>query len=437
MHFNAWLQCVASMRGFNAWLQCVVLQPTSKTNFNTFAPILQLFCRPRVFSLAHTVRHSTLYAALYEDIALNKSLLLLALAPSTLLPLAGCSHHNAPVMMAPPAQMVSAPQSGVQVYSWTEVPVGQQVPIKRAVFDGGGYQLSSQEGTIVVPFANQNMYVMKFGQSPNGTEYFVNNGSVPTLYLPSSGYLDNAGQNGARWYPFPQNYNYNGPVYVGLAPSWSAYQGMGWYPGMSSYGGYYGYSPLSIIGPMVGLHFLIGGSPYYGWNSYHSYYNSHPYQRVAPRVVSRTVYNQAARTSFNRGTSLGSGRRFGSAGTASSGRPGGGFGSRPSGGSFGSRTPSGYRGTNRATSGSFGRSPSGFGGSFGAGRPSVSAPASSAPTGSFGSGRPTSSGNGSFGSGSSAPSSRPSFGGFGGGHSSFGGHPFGGGHSSFGGGRRR
>ncbi len=375
---------------------------------------------------------------------MNKHTLLLALAPTTLLTLAGCAHQNPPVMMAPPAQMVSAPQSGGQVYNWTDVPVGQQVPIQRAVFDGGGYQLSSSEGTIVVPFANQNMYVMKFGQSPNGTEYFVNNGSVPTLYLPAGGYLDNAGQNGARWYPFPQNYAYNSPLYVSPAPSYSAYQGMGWYPGMSSYGGYYGYSPLSIIGPMVGLHYLIHGSPYYGWNSYHSYYNAHPYQRMAPRVVSRTVYNQAARTSFGSG-----GRRFGSAGTSFGGRP------SSSGGSFGSRAPSGFSGTNRATSGSFGRSPSGFGGSFGARRPSVSTPSPSGPavstpsaspsggsfgsgrpnppSGSFGSGRPTSSG--SFGGGSSS-SSRPSFGRFGGGgHSSFGGGSFGGGHSSFGGGR--
>jgi len=379
------------------------------------------------------------------------------------------------VVMAPPAQMVTTPQPGGQVYNWTEVPVNQQVPIQRAVFDGGGYQLSSSEGTIVVPFANQNMYVMKFGQSPNGTEYFVNSGSYPTLYLPSNGYLDNAGQNGARWYPFPQSYAYNNPVYVSPAPSYSAYQGMGWYPGMSSYGGYYGYSPLSIIGPMVGLHYLIHGSPYYGWNSYHSYYNSHPYQRIAPRVVSRTVYNQAARTSFNNGSKFGShssgssnGRRFGSAGTSFGGHP------TSSGGSFGSRAPSGFRGTNRATPGSFGRSPSGFGGSFGSGRrmtsppppgPSVSTssgsfgngrpnPSSSSfgsgrpnpPSSTFGSGRPTSSGSfgsgrpsssGSFGGsrpsfgGGSSPSSRPSFGG--GGHSSFGG----GGHSSFGGGRRR
>ncbi len=312
----------------------------------------------------------------------------------------------------------AAGQNGA--YNWTEVPVNQQVQITRAVFDQGGYQLYSPQGTIVVPFANQNMYVMKFGQSQTGGMYFVNSGQFPTLYVPPGAGLQNAAQPNSNWYPFPQNYAYTNPVYVGIAPSWSAFTGMGWYPGMAYYGGYYGYSPYSIIGPMVGLHFLIGGSPYYGWNSYHSYYNSHPYGYAPMRVVNRTVYNQAARTSFNSG---GFGRRtFGSAGST--------FGNRST-GSFG-RGPSGVGSTPRpafgsgASGGSFGRSPSGFGGSFGAGRRSfpVSAPpAPSIPSGGFGS-RP-SFGGGSFGGGRS----------FGGG--GFGGGSFSGGRSSFGGGRRR
>jgi hypothetical protein len=372
------------------------------------------------------------------------------------LALSGCSHNAPPVAMAPPATPVTISQpmdqsgglqnAGMQsagAYNWTDVPVGQQVQITRAAFDQGGYQLYSPQGTIVVPFANQNMYVMKFGQSQTGSMYFVNSGQFPTLYLPAGAGLQNAAQPGSDWYPFPQNYAYTNPVYVGLAPSWSAFTGMGWYPGMAYYGGYYGYSPYSIIGPMVGLHFLIGGSPYYGWNSYHSYYNSHP--GYAPmRVVSRTVYNQAARTSFNSG---GFGRRtFGSAGT--------GFGNRTFGGShtgsFGSgsfnRGPSGFGSSaprrafgSGASGGSFGRGPSGFGGSFGTGRRSFPASTSPAPPvsagGSFGS--RSSFGGGSFGGGTSTP--RPSFGGgsFGGGRSFGGGSSFGGGRSSFGGGRRR
>ena len=391
-------------------------------------------------------------------------LLFLLTTTGAALTLVGCSHNNPPVAMAPPTnpvtisqpmqdpngQMANGQMAGGQMasqngaYNWTEVPVNQQVPITRAVFDQGGYQLYSPQGTIVVPFANQNMYVMKFGQSQTGQTYFVNSGSFPTLFIPPGAGLQNAAQQGALWYPFPQNYNYTSPVYVGLAPSWSAFSGMGWYPGMSYYGGYYGYSPYSIVGPMVGLHFLIGGSPYYGWNSYHSYYNSHP--GYAPmRVVNRTVYNQAARSS-----SFGSSRAFGS---------GGGFGSSGGGGrrTFGSAGStfgggrSSFGGSRPATgsSGSFGRGPSGFGGSFGAGRRSfpASAPSSPSPSGgSFGS-RPSFGGGGSFGGGSSSP--RPSFGGGsssgsfggssfgGGGRSSFGGGSFGGGGRSFGGGGRR
>ncbi len=339
--------------------------------------------------------------------------------------LSGCSHQQPPVIMAPPTTPVTISQPVGQdpsdqyaagtgqngAYNWTEVPVGQQVQITRAVFDQGGYQLYSPQGTIVVPFANQNMYVMKFGQSRTGGMYFVNSGQFPTLYVPPGAGLQNAAQPNSNWYPFPQNYAYTQPVYVGIAPSWSAFSGMGWYPGMAYYGGYYGYSPYSIVGPMVGLHFLIGGSPYYGWNSYHSYYAGHPYGYAPMRVVNRTVYNQAARTSFNSG---GFGRRFfGSAGSTFGSTPRPAFGSGGGGGSFG-------------------RGPAGFGGSFGAGRRSFPVSAPPAPpvsSGGFGS-RP-SFGGGSFG-GASAP--RPSFGGGG----SFGGGSFGGGRSfggGFGGGR--
>ena len=91
------------------------------------------------------------------------------------LTLTGCAHNSPPpVMLAPPATPVTiaqptdgAPGQAAGVYNWTDVPVNQQVPISRAVFDQGGYQLYSPQGTIVVPFANQNLYVMKFGQSPN------------------------------------------------------------------------------------------------------------------------------------------------------------------------------------------------------------------------------------------------------------------------------
>ena len=315
-----------------------------------------------------------------------------------------------PMGQDPNGQYAAAGSGQNGAYNWTEVPVNQQVQITRAVFDQGGYQLYSPQGTIVVPFANQDMYVMKFGQSRTGGMYFVNSGQFPTLYVPPGAGLQNAAQPNSNWYPFPQNYAYTQPVYVGIAPSWSAFTGMGWYPGMAYYGGYYGYSPYSMIGPMVGLHFLIGGSPYYGWNSYHSYYNSHPYGYAPMRVVNRTVYNQASRNSFNSGGAGGFGRRsFGSAGST--------FGSRPGGGSFGAgRRSFPVSAPPPVSSSGFGSRPSFGGGSFGGG--------ASAPRPSFGGG------GGSFGGG-----------GFGGGRSfgggGFSGGSFGGGRSSFGGGRRR
>src|SRR5947209_8312429 len=101
---------------------------------------------------------------------------------------AGCGPQTVqqPVSQAPPIANAqagyNAPAPGnaqpVQgaggVYQWTDVPVNQQVPIVRAVFDQGGYQIFAQSGeTIVVPFVNQNLYVMKFGQT-SGQPYFVN-----------------------------------------------------------------------------------------------------------------------------------------------------------------------------------------------------------------------------------------------------------------------
>ena len=334
---------------------------------------------------------------------------------------AGCSQQAQPVQMAPPITPVTVSQSSGQgpTYNWTEVPRGQQVPVASARFDRAGYQIVDQSGeTILVPFANQNMYVMKFGRSNTGTEYFVNEGAYPTLYVPPGGSLQNDTAQGSQWYPFPQNFNYTQPVYIGLAPSWPAFIGMGWYPGMSYYGGYWGYHPYGYgygYAPMVGLHFLIGGHPYYGYNAYHSYYIGHPYNRV----VNHTVYNYGR---FNAGSG-----RFGASG---------GFGSRPRFGSvssFGSGRST-FGGSGQRSSGSFGSSPSGYGGSFGASRRPFG---SASPNNSFGGNtRPS----GSFGGGG-----RPfmgggrSFGGFGGGHGfgGFGGGSFGGGGRSFGGGFRR
>ena len=324
-------------------------------------------------------------------------------------------------------------QGGGGVYNWQDVPANQQVAIVRGQFDQGGYQLVTDSGdTIVVPFTNQNLYVMRFGRS-NGQTYFTNENGAPTLYLAQGFGLANAAAQGANWYPLPTNFNYQQPVYVGVAPSWNDYLGMGWYPGMAVYGGMYGYNPYHPIW-MPGFYINIGGSPYYGWGGYHSYYTSHPGYYHTTYGSNRGYYN-----TMTRGT--GSYRYTGtyrSAGSTGSYRPGSTGTYRPGGGtgSFGTGTrSSGGFGSGSRPSGSFNN-----GGGFNGGR-----------TGGFGGGATGPSTRGSFGGGGTTmPSTRGSFGGGGGGFnstprpsggSSFGGGgSFGGGRSSggsFGGGRRR
>lgn len=346
----------------------------------------------------------------------------LAVASALLLVSAGCS-RQAPVAMAPPVQPAMAPPmagggmgGGMQpngsagVYQWQDVPVGQQVPVTRAVFDQGGYQLYCQTGeTIVVPFVNQNMYVMKFGQSADGSTYFVNDGQVPTLYIPRGGSLENTVAQGARWYPFPQNYAYTQPVYMGLAPTWNDYLGMGWYPGMSYYGGYWGYHPGLAFSPMPGLMINIGGHPYYGWSAYRSYYYANPYSRVYVRSAPSYRYNSVGRqasSAFGR-SSFGSTRSTTGSFSRTTGSTGSFGRSTGSTGSFGRSTGSTGSFGRASSGGSFGRTTTGSSGSFGRssgfGNSSSGFGSSSRSTGSFGSG--------SSGFGSSSRRSSGSFGG--------------------------
>lgn len=441
-----------------------------------------------VFVVIDTMYKSGLCRKLGSEMA-KQQLMLATIAVLALGSLTGC-YKEKPVAMAPPvsAPPPAAPSNG-EVYQWQDVPKGQEIAITRAVFDQGGYQLYASTGeTIVVPFANQNMYVMKFGKSTGAGMYFINDGSAPTLYVPNGVGLENAAAQGAKWYPFPQNYVYSRPVYMGLAPTWSDYVAMSWYPGMLFYGGYFGYRPWVpglMYSPMVGLNINIGGRPYYGWNSYSTYYRNNPVGRVGWGNRSSFNYNSVGRRtgSSSFGSSAGNRGSFGSTGGRSSfggGRTGSGsFGSsttrtpfgggsaRTSGGSFGSsttRTPFGGSartsggsfgssstrapfggGTSTAPSSGFGASRSGRSGSFGATAPSSGFGSTRAPFGggssSFGSGT-RSSGGGFFGGGSS--SSRSSGGFFGSSTRSSGGGFFGGGSSGrrsggFGGfgGRRR
>ncbi len=163
-------------------------------------------------------------------------------AALALLGVASAGYADDAYSMAPPVDGGSAAysSSASNVFGWQEVPAEQQVPIERAVFDHGGYQLYDSVGeTIVVPFSNNNLYVMKFGVSQTGSMYFVNSGDAPILYLPENGYLQNATCSGGRWYPFTERWHPATPVYLGCAPSWSAYTSIGWYPGMYCHGGYW------------------------------------------------------------------------------------------------------------------------------------------------------------------------------------------------------
>jgi len=173
--------------------------------------------------------------------------------------------------MAPPVSATSSPPSS-SVFNWQEIPVNQQVPITRAVFDEGGYQLYDTVGeTIIVPFKSDNLYVMKFGVSDTGSTFFVNTGSTPILFVPRHGYLTNGAVPGARWYPFTSDFAPETPVFLGVAPSWSIFIGTGWYPNMFCYGGYWCGTEFGYFTPAFGLFISFGGHDFGGWGAYRGY----------------------------------------------------------------------------------------------------------------------------------------------------------------------
>src|SRR5262249_21262500 len=149
--------------------------------------------------------------------------------------------------------------------------------------------------------------------------------------------------------------------------------GMGWYPGMVTYGGMWSYHPwASSFLWMPGFMIHVGGARYDNWGGYRNYYASHPgyvrsrvtYNYTAARPGGRTFSSSAFRSSgsvsaggrFGNATtstgSFGSARRFGSPVGSSFGRSSGSFGgSSRTGGSFGGF--GGIRNSDRPTS-SFG-----------------------------------------------------------------------------------
>ena len=217
-----------------------------------------------------------------------------ALAAFGLLSLMPGAHADDPVTMAPPVSdsQPLSPQttqavdgtptntSQDSVFNWNEIPTNQQVPLTRVAFDQGGYQLYDTAGeTIVVPFANKNLYVMKFAVSPNNTMFFVNTGGAPVLYVPQNGYLENATVPGAKWYPFSEKFHPAEPVFLGIAPSYPVFVDLGWYPHTILYGGYYCSTPFvegGVFLPTIGLSFVFGGHSFYGYAGYRDYIFLHP-----------------------------------------------------------------------------------------------------------------------------------------------------------------
>ncbi|MBC8137715.1 MAG: hypothetical protein H8F28_17685 [Fibrella sp.] len=196
-----------------------------------------------------------------------------------------------PVSMAPPLGIATgvAPEPPANdgtssVYNFKSVPENQQVPLNRAVFDQNGYQLFGRVGeTIVVPFINQNLYVMKFAPSPDNSLYFINANGTPTLYVPRNGYLDNTTEPGAKWYPFSKSFQPETPDLSGTAPSYSQFLNPDWYPDAILSGGYYGIRPFSsggFFGTSPGLTLHLGGSPYYSRYDYRPnvFLNPYPYR---------------------------------------------------------------------------------------------------------------------------------------------------------------
>ena len=229
-----------------------------------------------------------------RDALIRTALVALAALPLSVLT-APAAHAQRGDLLAPPLSRYDD-RIDDQAYLWRDLPERERIPIERASFDREGYRLIDDRGQcIVVPFSGNNLYVMRFGRTSGGM-YFANEDGVPTLYVSSNDYLENRQVAGARWYPFPRNYDYVRPVYLGVAPTWNDYCGMGWYPGMVTYGGWYDYRPWSYgitFRPTNGLFISIGNQSWNRWDDFCGYSRYTPYQRViivdSPRYYSTTV----------------------------------------------------------------------------------------------------------------------------------------------------
>ncbi len=179
-----------------------------------------------------------------------------------------------PVQQPPAAAANPAPRRKAAV-SWNAVTPGTPVPLSRANFDNGGYQLfDTAGGSIRVPFANNDVHVMKFAVSPDNTTFFVNDGTAPVLHIPRDICLYNTAVPGARWYPFSARFSPVRPVFFGIAPSYSEYVQIGWLPNTITYGGFYGtmsYTDGGVFRATTGLTFYVGTQSFGGWSPYRDF----------------------------------------------------------------------------------------------------------------------------------------------------------------------
>lgn len=217
-------------------------------------------------------------------------------------------YDDDPMPMAPPVRGSYSQYD--DTFDWRDVNPGERVEITRASFDQDGYQLVDRRGQIIiVPFENNNLYVMRFGQT-SGRTFFVNDGGIPTLYMPANGYLENLAASGARWYPFPQQFSYTRPIYIGVAPSWNDYMVMGWYPGMTYWGGYWDYNPWRVgyrYAPMSSWSIRIGNFSYTRWDDYCGFWRTTPARRIV--FVDRPSRFSGG-YSYNRGRDWNRGDRY-------------------------------------------------------------------------------------------------------------------------------
>lgn len=190
---------------------------------------------------------------------------------------------------SPQRDVTPVPARSVQVGTaqWSDFPVNRRISLTRAGFDQSGYHLTNTAGvTINVPFANQNLHVMKFAVSTDNTTFFVNDGTAPVLYIPVNSCLYNSNVSGIRWYPFSTQFRPARPVFLGVAPNYTEFVSINWYPNTITYGGYYGVTSFidgGIFRPTAGLTFYIGTQSYGGWSPYRDYVLSNQRPSYRPR----------------------------------------------------------------------------------------------------------------------------------------------------------